>query len=216
VCVLTVCWAAKGGSGTTVVSCALALLSARHRPTWLVDLAGDVPAALGLAEASGPGVFDWITSVSASAATLESLAVPASDQLLVIPRGAAGASFDAARWALLGDYLAEMPTPVIVDAGTCGPPADLAGAARTRLLVTKPCYLALRRSIVGSAGSPTGIVLVTEPGRALRAQDVAAAIQVPVVAEVDLDPAIARAVDAGLLTSRLPHTLAESLRGLAA
>lgn len=213
---LTVCWAAKGGSGTTVVSCALALLSARHEPSWLIDLAGDVPAALGLPEPSGPGVLDWVGSESASEASLESLAVPAGDHLLVIPRGTAVARFDARRWFVLGDHLARLPTPVVIDAGTCAPPADLARAARARLLVTKPCYLALRRTIVGEAVGPTGIVLVNEPGRALRAQDVAAAIQVPVVAELDLDPAVARAVDAGLLTSRLPRTLVDSLKGLAA
>jgi hypothetical protein len=39
---------------------------------------------------------------------------------------------------------------------------------------------------------------------------------VPVVAEVDLDPAVARAVDDGLLSEgRLPRTLARGLRDAA-
>ena len=45
---ITVCWAAKGGSGTTVVAAAMAI--AAPTPTLLIDLAGDVPAVLGVPE----------------------------------------------------------------------------------------------------------------------------------------------------------------------
>jgi len=50
-----VCWSLKGGSGTTVVSAALALtLAQRNNATVrIVDLAGDIPSALGIAEPSG-------------------------------------------------------------------------------------------------------------------------------------------------------------------
>ena len=42
----TLCWSVKGGSGTTVVSSALAVVSARaNENAVLVDLRGDVPAA---------------------------------------------------------------------------------------------------------------------------------------------------------------------------
>jgi hypothetical protein len=51
---------------------------------------------------------------------------------------------------------------------------------------------------------PTGIVLVDEPGRSLRAHDVEASLGVPIVATVLVDPAVARAVDAGLLIAHLP------------
>jgi hypothetical protein len=213
--VLTICWAAKGGSGTTVVSCALALLHARHDVTWLIDLAGDVPAALGLAEPSGPGVVDWVASPSAGEAALPTLGVAAGDQLLVIPRGNSTSAADSRRWALLGEHLARLSTMVVVDAGTCSPPPELASAAQFRLLVTKPCYLSLRRSIARDGVTPTGLILVNEPGRALRAEDVSAAIQVPVVADVSIDPAVARAVDAGLLAARLPRSLVASLQALA-
>ena len=54
------CWSAKGGSGTTVIAAALGLVLSHHRPTLLVDLGGDAPAALGMAEPSGPGVHDWL------------------------------------------------------------------------------------------------------------------------------------------------------------
>ena len=52
---MIICWAAKGGSGTTVVACALALGSGHGWPTTLVDLSGDSATALGLAEPTGPG-----------------------------------------------------------------------------------------------------------------------------------------------------------------
>jgi hypothetical protein len=59
---------------------------------------------------------------------------------------------------------------------------------------------------------PSGIVLVEEPGRALRPRDVEASLGAPVVATVLLDPAIARAVDAGLLLARLPTGFRNAVR----
>jgi len=56
----TLCFAAKGGSGTTVVATALALTAAP--PSLLVDLDGEVPAVLGLPEPDRPGVADWLAS----------------------------------------------------------------------------------------------------------------------------------------------------------
>ena len=51
---LTICWAAKGGSGTTVFAVAKAITS--PTPALLVDLAGDAMAVLGLPDPDGPGV----------------------------------------------------------------------------------------------------------------------------------------------------------------
>jgi hypothetical protein len=104
---------------------------------------------------------------------------------------------------------------VIIDAGTGDPPAELLDHADRVLLVTRPCYLALRRA-VGSPTRPTGIVLVGEPGRALTQRDVEHALGVPVDATVSIDPAIARAVDAGLLASRLPRVISRELRRVTA
>lgn len=53
---------------------------------------------------------------------------------------------------------------------------------------------------------------MTEPGRALDRTDVETVVGAPVQAEVPLDPAVARAVDAGLLASRLPRGLERALR----
>ncbi|MCU1398448.1 MAG: hypothetical protein JWN62_1557 [Acidimicrobiales bacterium] len=213
---LTVCWAAKGGSGTTVVSCALAMLmAAGSEPTWLIDVAGDVPAALGIAEPSGPGVLDWAASTTAPAHAIDALGVAASAALRVVPRGSASPPPTHPRWSELGHHLADRPASTVIDAGTGAPPAGLLMAAQHRLLVIRTCYLALRRA-AASALVPTGIIVVHEPGRALRADDVAAAVHAPVVAEVTLDPAVARAVDAGLLLARMPRPLSSSLRPLVA
>jgi hypothetical protein len=56
-------------------------------------------------------------------------------------------------------------------------------------------------------GLATGAVVVHEPGRSLGVDDITRALGVPVVAEVAWDPGVARAVDAGLLSHRLPGSL---------
>ena len=214
--VMFLCWSAKGGSGTTVVSAALALVLSHRRPALLVDLAGDAPAALGIAEPAGPGVADWLASPTADAAALQRLAVPATDTLQLIPWGATStrSSLADARWGQLAQALGTLGAAAVVDCGTGAPPAGLVAAAGHSLLVTRPCYLALRRA-VATGVQPSGIVLVHEPGRALTARDVERSLGAPVVAELHYDPAVARAVDAGLLAARLPRSLAHSLKSAA-
>jgi hypothetical protein len=209
-----VCWSVKGGSGTTVVAASLALLLARTRPVVLADLGGDLAAALGLPEPTGPGITEWMASPAADTPALERLAVPATDTIQLLPRGAAAKPDEGPRWGSLASSLLALDRTVVVDAGIGEPPAPLRAAAVQSLLVIRPCYLALRRAVADGA-QPTGIVLVQEPGRSLTAGDVERAIGAPVVAEVPFDPAVARAVDAGLLAARLPRTLAHPLRGAA-
>jgi hypothetical protein len=117
------------------------------------------------------------------------------------------------RWSELGAWLADRPYSVVVDAAR-GEPANPLGDVGRTLLVTRACYLALRRA-VATPWRPDGVVLVAEPGRALRVPDIERAVGVPVVATVSHDPAVARAVDAGLLAARLPRLLQRELRGAA-
>lgn len=197
---ITVCWAAKGGSGTTLLAASLAIAS--HQPTLLVDLAGDVPAVLGLAEPGGPGVCDWLRS-DAPASRLRALEISAGDRVAVLARGRGGQSAPD-RWRQLAAWLASEQRRVVVDAGRADAvPAELLRIASHSLLVTRPCYLALRAAVRAPI-RPTGVVLVEEPGRALRQHDIEACLGVPVVATVLVDPAIARAVDSGLLAAHLP------------
>lgn len=201
---ITICWAAKGGSGTTVVAAALALTGTDE--TLLVDLAGDLPAVLGCPEPDGPGVGDWLGS-DAPASRLEALERPVTPRVRLVHIGdrrpVAGAPVPATRWTALARRLADEQRRVVVDAGTGDPPAELVTVATHAWLVTRPCYLALRAAIRLRA-RPTGIVVVDEPGRALRPADLEATVGAPIVATMLLDPAIARAVDAGLVASRLP------------
>ena len=205
---MIICWAAKGGSGTTVVACALALASARTQASMLVDLSGDCATALGMDEPSGPGIVDWLASPTAGPADLARLAVTVRDEVRLIPRGDGDPPDD--QWPRLATALAGLEN-VIIDAGTGHPPQALHDAAEQSLLVTRPCFIAIRRAQHLHI-RPTGIVLVDEPGRSLTSRDVENALGVAVAAEVRLDPAVARAVDAGLLIARLPKSLIISLR----
>jgi hypothetical protein len=45
--------------------------------------------------------------------------------------------------------------------------------------------------------------------------DVESVVGAPVIAEISLDPAVARAVDAGLLAGRVPTLLAQQLANVA-
>ena len=217
---LTCCWSVKGGSGTTVVAASLALLAASSPAgALLVDLAGDVPAVLGLPEPVGPGVREWLAANPAvEADALGHLATAATPGLRVLPAGSASAmprAVPPARVDLLGDALAANPGEVIVDLGVPAPDLlPLLARADRSLLVLRPCYLALRRA-TALPTRPTGVVLVTEPGRALGRRDIEDVVGVKVAAEIDVQPAIARAVDAGLLAGRLPRSLSRTLRAAA-
>jgi hypothetical protein len=204
---LTICWAAKGGSGTTVFAAARALTS--PKPSLLVDLAGDMMLTLGLPEPDGPGLHDWLRSESPPDRLMR-LERDVAEHVSVIAAGELGERAGP-RWFELAAHLRADPRHVIVDAGTGRPPDALIAAADESLLVTRACYLSLRRvAMLGVA--PTGVVLVEEPGRALKPADVESAIGAPIVNTALLDPAIARAVDAGLLTSRLPASWRRQLR----
>ncbi len=90
----------------------------------------------------------------------------------------------------------------------------LAAGAEVSLLVLRPCYLALRRALAAPV-RPSGVVLVTESGRALGRRDVEEVLGVPVRAQVPVEESVARAVDAGMLARRVPRSLERALRPLA-
>ena len=210
---LIICWAAKGGSGTTVVSCALALLAAQTQSTLLVDLAGDAPAALGITDPGGPGVHDWVLTSTAGSAAIEGLSLAVNDHLRVLPHGTERAPLDHPRWSVLAAALASAAHVTVVDAGTGCPPPTLFAQAEQRLLVTQPCYLALRRH-ASSNLTPTGVVLVQQAGRALTRQR-RCSRRASTGARGTCHRAVhSRAVDAGLLASRLPRHLAAELRSI--
>lgn len=199
-------WAAKGGSGATVLAAAHALRLAGATPTLLVDLDGDLPGALGVPTPEA-GVAEWLaagTSVPADA--LDRIARPVGPNLQLIGRGVG--PLDEARAPVLADLLSRSAHTVVVDCGSRPGPTALVVARRAQrsVLVTRACYLAVQR-VASVDLAPTEVALVKEAQRALGADDVAAAVGAPVRTRVGIDPGVARAVDSGLLTSRMPRAL---------
>jgi hypothetical protein len=221
--VLTVCWSPKGGSGTSVVAVALAQqVAAAGDDCLLVDLAGDHPAILGLPSADRPGLTDWLSaSDDVPVDALRSLEVPVVERLHALPRGGSGGErCRTARLELAAALFATSSVSVVVDAGSGVETPRWWPASATTITVVRSCYLALRRLTSGVADArdrgPVSdadrIVLIEEAGRALTRRDVVAAVG-DVAVTLPWDPAVARAVDAGLLTQRMPRSL-RRLRGL--
>ena len=213
---LIACWSTKGGSGTTVVSVALSVVVANSTESDVVlaDLAGDCPAALGLAEPEGEGLADWLAAgPGVPPDALRRLEIDARPGLKLLPRGGAGLAplpqdgGDRLAAALQGSR------PAVVDCGTLAsePAIALASMSTVSLLVVRPCYLALRRALAAPI-RPSGVVLVQEPGRSLSRRDVEDVLDAPVRAEIPWDRAVASAVDAGVLATRVPRALERALR----
>ena len=92
-------------------------------------------------------------------------------------------------------------TAVVIDGGTDPqPPPD----ATASFLVTRACYLAIRRALAAGA-RPRGIVLIAEPERSLCARDIEDVLDADVIATIPVSPTVARAVDAGLIAARPPR-----------
>lgn len=213
---LVACWSVKGGSGTTVVSAALALaVAAAGHEVLLVDMGGDLPAALGIPEPDGPGLGDWLGAADGVGSdALGRLEVDAGDRLRLLPSG--GAVPDApGRAEDLAAVLATDGRVVVVDCASVPSPTSfaVAAAAGLSLLVVRPCYLALRRALKAPVEA-SGVVLVGEPHRSLQQADVEDVLGLRVRAAIPWRPAIATAVDAGLLGRRLPAPLERGVRDL--
>jgi len=216
---LIACWSPKGGSGTTVIACGLAAVLARSAPSpagvLIADLAGDVPAVLGAGEPTGPGLASGWPRGPMSLRPLYPAWRSMPRRGSGCSRGPPGApaSIRPGRAEALIEALSADVRPVVADCGTAasGPGLALAAEAPLSLLVLRPCYLALRRALAAPV-RPSGVVLLTEAGRSLGRRDVEDVLGVPVRAEVAVDEAVARVVDAGLLARRIPRALERALR----
>lgn len=202
----------KAGVGVSSVAAMLALGQAeRAKPTLLVDLLGDQPAVFGLQEPSleAPGLGEWWTSTTREAQSLARICLPVTNDLELVPRGTGQLGGNSAE---LTTSLAQDLRSVVVDCGALRDPfrTTVAATATTGLMVVRACYLTLRAALQ-SPVEPTGLVLLSERGRALRTSDVEAAVGVGVVAEVAVDPVISRSIDAGLAHCRLPRSLIRTM-----
>jgi hypothetical protein len=215
--VLLALWSPKGGSGTSVVAAALAIIAAGQGETRLADLGGDQPAILGLPPLRSPATLvDWLGAAPAAPTEwLDDMAVPVVPGLSLLAGGPAANHASPEAGAALAVALRD-GGPAIVDLGSGADNCDGAGraivdVADSALMVLRPCYLALRLAVADPRrASSAGAILVEEPGRALDADDVGAVVGVPVVGRVPVRAEIARAVDAGVVRDRLPAALARA------
>jgi cellulose biosynthesis protein BcsQ len=219
-------WSPKGGSGTSVVAAACAIVLAGDRGARLVDLDGDQAAVLGLAPGGlggsrlgqPHGVRDWLAAgPEAPADALGRLAVDAGPGLVLVPPGTPDRTATGEAGAALGVVLRDSGAYVVADCGRADDSASraLVEVSDHSVVVLRPCYLALRRAASDElVRSASGVVVVEEPGRALGAREVADVLGVPVLASVPARAAIARVVDAGVLVARLPDCLARPARTL--
>jgi len=81
---LVICRSVKGGSGTSVVTAALASIAARTGLTTLVDLGGDQPAIFG-STTPVAGLAEWLNS-DRSTSPFET-DIELDENLRVVPRG---------------------------------------------------------------------------------------------------------------------------------
>ena len=172
----------------------------RGNNTLLIDLCGDVPAAIGMAEPHGPGINDWLNEDNiGDPQQMVMLGTPVIPGLVVLHRGARFVTGEP-RWEALAAAISSLPHDVIIDAGTTYVPEVLTQAVNNVSMVVKPCYLSLRRA--SRLARPSNVFVIKEENRALTVKDVGNVLGVPVAAEIPYEPAISRAVDAGLLTAR--------------
>lgn len=200
----------KGGNCTTVTASAYALVSAmRGTNTLLIDLCGDIPAAIGMAEPHGPGINDWLNEDNmGDAQQMVSLGTPVIPGLVVVHRGSRFVSGEP-RWDALATAIGALPHDVIIDAGTTYVPEALTRSVNNVSMVVKPCYLSLRRA--SRLARPSNVFVIKEENRALTVKDVGNVLGVPIAAEIPYEAAISRAVDAGLLTARVEQLFGNHL-----
>ena len=151
--------------------------------------------AIELAERTGS-----VHLTATSAAGIEDLAA-----VLGVPAPTQGGSVSVLPGLTLGE-IAVTADNTVVDAGT-DLFSDHSGAV---LVVIRNDYLSLRRAL-NSPQTTVGIVFVNETHRSLSRRDIEDVLPLPILAEVRVDPTIARCVDAGLVATSRRHRLAIDL-----
>lgn len=203
----------KGGSGTSVVAAASAVLLARRASATLADLDGDQAALLGLASDPEAGLVDWLAAgPAAPTEALDRLAIEVGPDLRLLPRGRGERALGPVAAAEAGAALATAlrDQSVVADAGGATTPAAraLVEVADAVVVVLRPCYLALRRATHSPLlARAAGVIVVEEPQRSLRSRDVSEVLDVPTVGRIPWRASIANVVDAGTLIRRPPDAL---------
>ena len=193
-----VMYAMKGGSGTTVT----AALTALRAPgdTLIVDLGGDMADVLGTRPPTWT-LDDFLLDPSVGDLDDIVININPTTRLLPSARPIQPGSGSPTQRRVLTDWLDRQPGTIVIDAGTGVPPNDMIERADQTLAVTRPCYLSLVRA-ARTGFVPDGIIVVRDHRRALGPSDIERSLNAPIIAIIDLDPDIARIVDAGLLVAR--------------
>ena len=192
-------WSATGGSGTSVLTAACALVLARQARdaghatgVRVADLAGDLPAVFGLGADPDVGLADWLDAgAEAPTEALDRLLVEVAPGVALLPRGRGPrvpTTLPAPEsGAALAVALTQGSSPVLVDCGTAREPAARAvvEVADVAVVVLRGCYLALRRAVHSPPLEHTaGVVLLDEPGRSLGAKEIGEVLDLPVLARI--------------------------------
>ena len=219
---ITAMWALKGGQGVSTTTALTAVGASVDRPALLVDLCGDQSSLFRMGHGQ-EGIAEWSTGRH-DARELRHQAVHVTDTLRLLPRGRGPIDPTRAEELLEWLIIAHPDEPVIADAGTLEPESGgeardhrlrliAAQVAGVSILVTKPCYLALRRCGPNTV-SPTGVVMVADMRRALGPVDIEQATGAPVLVTVPYDSGIAMAADGGAMAQEAWKEPVEQLRGL--
>ena len=204
----------KGGSGTSVVAASLAIVSSLSTPTLLVDLAGDQAAIMGLPEPP-VGLNDWANGMTHR--EFDEILITCKDNLQLAPSGSSAVEiFSTSAWANLCRELVQRESEgcnIIIDFGRVELPLVFQKLACTHYMVTRPCYLSLRRA-VNIEQKFSGVIVVQGHDRVLTTSDVESVMKLKCVAEIPNSSDISRRVDSGLLKSRLPSPLQSALAPL--
>lgn len=181
-------YAPKGGVGcSTLAAAAATWLASQGKAVLLVDEVphGDMAAVLGVADETTEFAYQrhvrddfWLTNTRPS----------------LTSEGAIDG------WCVDDNLRSVRFTHMVIDYG-----GNVDAPARISVLVTRPCYLALRRAAICERTSVL-VAVIEEPGRVLSTTDVGFSCRQPTLA-VPYDSSISRCVDAGLLAHRMPMVL---------
>lgn len=207
-------WSPKGGSGTSTIAAAMAIVA--NGPVRLVDLGGDQPAIFGLPTDPLRGAAELFVQDRVDSPWTD--LVDAGGGVALLGRGSGDIAWvDGCQLMPWARTMQLAPEIHVVDAGCADTSVAkaLIDGADVSLAVIQPCYLALRRAVRDPRlAEADGIVVIEDPQRPLRAREVADVLARPVLARVPTTVAIARAIDAGVLPTRLPEPLRVPITGL--
>jgi hypothetical protein len=202
-------YSVKGGQGTSTVTAALAVVSARQQPTLVIE-SGDVGLILGQ-------IWGQKSNHDRLLLAPEPCRVPgqpgrpetvvANLDVVQVSNAFAG-TIESELHDLARNY-----AHVVIDFGVIrsGLPID---RCVTSVMVVRNCFLALRHAIE-LVQRPDHIIAVQSTHRHLRIDDIEAVLGQKVLATIDDSPDIGASIDAGTLATAMPRTLQRALRDAA-